>query len=270
MERVTRTVRLALVLSLLPAALAGQTLDRVDQLVRDGRIQEARAALLEWSEAHPQPDREERQRELWFRGVLTLDPAQAASAYRRLAVEFPGGSFTDLALHRLGTAAALRGDLVSAAGSFETLARDYPGSSVRGEAVNWLSRNRAAVDSARAARAQDAPTRTPPATGTERVPPRSDREPQPRPPTTEVRDAGAFAAQLGAFTTADRAEVLATRVREAGFEPRIVRVPGSEFFRVRAGRFTVAEEARAFIERLRQAGFDAGLATDADREREVR
>lgn len=245
-----RTLFLAL-LALGPVGAAGQTLNDVDQLIRDGRIQEARETLLAWSDATRRPDRVDRQRALWFRGVLNLDPAQAASAFRRLVLEYPGGPFTDLALHRLGMSAALRGDLRAAESSFSVLARDYPGSPMRREARDWLARNRTALDSL-SAQEDVAPSRP-----AERVDDRS------------ARSQGGFAAQLGAFSSRDRADAVAQAVREAGFQPRVVRIEGSDFFRVRVGRFEDPEAARAVVERLRQAGFEAGLAADADRERRV-
>ena len=149
----------------------GQSLDEVDRLVRDGRVGEARVELVAWMEANPRPARADRQRGLWFRGVLTLDPAQAAGAYRMLVLEYPGGAFTDVALQRLGAMSELEGDLLGAARNYTTLAKDYPGSPARLEAVNWLAENEAALDSARAAAGQGRPSSRPAV-----VPPRSDRE----------------------------------------------------------------------------------------------
>lgn len=267
MEPVTRGVLplAALFLLLGPVGLVGQSLDQVDRWVREGRVGEARAELLEWLEANPRPSRDDRQRGLWLRGVLTLDPAEAAAAYRMLVLEYPGGDFTDRALQRLGAWAELNGDILGAARSYTTLAQDYRDSPARLEAVNWLSRNEAALDSARAARRPVTP-----AQGV--VPPRSDREPQPPPPSTRMRPqaaSGDFTAQVGAFTVLERARAFAGRVRAAGFEPRVVQLPGSEFFRVRVGRFDTAGEARDFITELREAGFEAGLGTRAGEERPV-
>lgn len=266
-----RTVVTALFLAVLSSPLAAQTLDDVDRLIRDGRVQEARQALLAWSDAHRRPDRDDAQRALWFRGLLTLDPAQAAASFRRLVVEYPGGAFTDLALQRLGTAAALRGDLRGAEASFNMLARDYPGSPARGAAMEWLAENGAVLDSLRAADATAGrePSRSVRDTPAPSVPPRSDEERAPPPPDRRARvtSAGDFTAQLGAFSTLERAETLASRARDAGFEVRIVQLAGSDFFRVRVGRFLAAEDARAEVARLREAGFDAALATDASRER---
>lgn len=246
-----------LAMALLPRPGSAQSLDRVDELMREGRVEDARAALLAWTDANPRPGREDRQRGLWLRGVLTLDPAQAEVIYRQLVLEYPGGAYTDQALLRLGTAAALAGDAAEAEANFRTLERDYPASPHRAEAVAWLER--------RAAAPEDAAGRPPEGV----VPPRSDREPGQVPRGAEARPAAAgdFTAQAGAFSSLERAQALAAEIREAGFDPRVVRAGASELFRVRVGRFPTADEARALAARLQAAGFEAGMATDVSQER---
>lgn len=272
---IRRGVGLFVVAFALTAPASAQTLEEVDALVREGRMQEAREALVAWIEANPRPDRVERQRILWWQAVLTLDPAQAEPIYRRLVLEYPGGSFTDQALYRLALAAELRGDLLEAEAGFSTLVRDYPVSALHPEAAAWLSRNRDALAAAHArvdaaAREAGPDTRADPVT----VPPRSDVQKAPPPPDTRLRpeagDTRDYTAQVGAFSTAERALTVAQGVLEAGFDARVVQVEGSDFFRVRVGRFGTVEEAREMIARLRAAGLDAGLATGATKERVVR
>ena len=259
MQPVRRWFLVALTAALaVPGSGAAQSLDRVDELMQEGRIQDAREALLAWADAHPRPGRQDRQRELWLRGVLTLDPGQAEVIYRQLVLEYPGGPFTDQALLRIGTALALRGDLLEAEANFRDLERDYPGSPARLEAVDWLRRNEEALAAARRAAgraAADAPDT-----------PRTERRPPAGDPSAGA-GTGDFAAQLGAFTALDGARILADRVREAGFTPRIVTVEGSDFVRVRVGRFQTADETRSLVARLRAAGFEAGVGTGASRER---
>lgn len=249
---------LALALGALTLApLSGQSLATVDSLVRDGRMQEARTALLAWEEAGGAANRDEAQHRLWLRGVLTLDPAQARSSYLRLVVEYPGGRYTDRALLRLATTAELQGDVLEAEGYYRLLARDYPASPAHREAERWLEANGEILREARASR-EDTP---------DLIPPRSDREPQPPPPDTRIVSSRDFTVQLGAFSGRDNAGALAERVRNAGFEPRVVQVEGSPLFRVRVGRFPTRAAAAEVRDRILAAGFDAGVARDADRER---
>lgn len=230
-----------------PGAGTAQTLDRVDDFIREGRLEDARAALLAWGDANPRPGRQDRQRGLWLRGLLTLDPDQAEVTYRQLALEYPGGPYTDQALLRIATAAALRGDLGEAAANFRDLERHYPGTPARLEAVEWLRRNEAAV-----------------AAAASRAPPEARAGGAYAPSS----GSGDFTAQVGAFSTLEGARTLADRVREAGFTPRTVTVEGNDgFVRVRVGRFQTADEARPLVARLRAAGFEAGLGTGASRER---
>lgn len=219
------------------APAAGQSLDRVDELTRAGAVAEAREELLAWwAGPGERAPRDQRQRGIWLRGVLTLDASQARLDYTRLVVEYPGGAFTDQALLRLAGMARAAGDLAAARRHYEVLARDYPSSSARTEALAWLEAHPASGASAAPAGAAAAPT-------------------------------GGFSVQLGAFSERARADELAARLREAGFEPRIVVVEGSELVRVRAGRFPDAQGATRAYDRARAAGFDAMVVTDAARER---
>jgi hypothetical protein len=219
-----------------PAHLEAQSLERVEELTREGRMQAARTELLAWWEASgaSRPAREDLQRGLWLRGLLTLDPAQAELDYTRLVVEHPGSRFTDLALHRLGQAAVARGDLPAARRHYAVLVRDHPASSVRGEVRRWLEEN--------------------PASG----------DPAPTPPTES--GSGPYAVQLGAFQDGQRARDLAERVRAAGFEARLVTTSPAALVRVRVGRFAAADGATGLHDRLRSAGFDAIVVADAGSE----
>ena len=235
---------------LVGAPLGAQTLEDVDRHLRDGRMQEARTALLAWEQAVDRPGRIERQRGLWLKGLLTLDPDQAASSYMRLVVEYPSGPFTDRALLRLGMAADLRGDARDAAEHYSRLARDHPSSPLGDEARAWLRAHpeaRAEVEGN--------------AEGGEG--PSGNRGDSPDGPTGAV---GVFAVQLGAFSAPDGARALADRARDAGFDVRTVRLSGDPFYRVRVGRFQERADAEELRDRVRAAGFDATLSANAHQE----
>lgn len=217
------------------APVAAQSLDWVEERTAAGELAEARETLMAWWDGpRAQAAPAERQRGLWLRGLLTLDPSQAELDYLRLVVEHPGGPFTDRALLRLARLADLRGHQDAAMRYYEVLARDYPRSSARDEARAWLSR------------------------------PRDDR---PAARTDEGPAEGDHAVQLGAFTERPRADALARRLRAAGRTPRIVTVGGFGLIRVRVGRFETEEDALRLRDELRAAGFEAMTVSDAARER---
>ncbi len=268
-------------------AAQGGGLDEVESLVARGRIEEARSELLRWWEAGEKRSRLELQRGIWLRARLTVDPAVAATDYRRLVVEFPGGAFTDDALLRLGRMAEVEGRLAEAAEHFRVLVRDYPGSPLGAEARAWLDAHREAL----AALPQEvlpAPDTARPGTpartesgrqgagearlkeGRDTLPP-PEAEGERRPPATEPGAVAAPASvQAGAFRSLERARRLERRLRAAGFEPRLVRVPGSPLVRVRVGRFPTRAAATEVLAALRAAGFEATVVMDAAKEEIVR
>ncbi|NIP81051.1 MAG: hypothetical protein GWM90_18265, partial [Gemmatimonadetes bacterium] len=79
---------------------------------------------------------------------------------------------------------------------------------------------------------------------------------------------GAFAAQTGAFRLRESAGALVERLRAAGFEPRLVRLSGSDLLRVRLGRFADRAAAARLVARLEARGFEALVVGDAHRERQ--
>lgn len=226
-----RWVRLWLVLAvglvpLPPTPLAAQTtpgdLDRVEALVDAGDAEGARRALEGWwdrvGEGAP---REEFQRALWLRALLTLEADRAELDYRRLVLEYPGGPWSDRALFRLAQAAEARGDRGAAGEHLQRLLRDYPASSHLEEARRMLAR--------------PAPS-------------------------------GSWAVQLGAFSSSAGAREVAERARAAGFEPRLVRTPGTDLVRVRLGTFPDESAARGLLQQVRARGLEATVVDDAHRE----
>lgn len=224
---------------------AQQALQSVTALVSQGRSDQARRALMEWWDGEwPTASRRDKQRGLWMRARLTVDPALAALDYQRLVVEYPGGPYSDQALLRLAQAAEAGSDARGAAKHFSALAEDYPVSRHAATATEWLARNSAAVAALRSAAVvvaeevvEEAPV-----------------------------ESGGYAVQLGAFSDATGARRFADRVEAEGFSVRIVRVPGSELVRVRVGRFETQEDALELMLRMKASGFDVALVTDAAQE----
>ncbi len=237
-------------------ALAQETgsLDEVESLMAEGRIIQAREVLEAWLESRlPSASREDRQRGIWLRGKLTVDPSMAEVDFRRLVLEYPGGPYSADALFRLGLYAELRGDRPEARSLLERLIRDYPASPLVQEAESWLT-----------TLAGEAPPRPPPA-----APPGTEMPPEARPervipaPIDPVEASWSFAVQVGAFSNLDHARRLADRLTHAGYEPRVVGVPGDELARVRVGRFPLREEAEALVRALEARGFEARVVPDA-------
>lgn len=197
------------------------------------------------------------QRALWLRAILTVDPSLAEADYQRLVVEYPGGSFTDRALLRLGYAAHADGDLAGARENFEMLARDYPNSPLRPTAVSWLETygEAAAGDSTAMV-----PAPVPAAPHSSPMPARGEAVSQQR---------GGYALQLGAFSRLEGARAVAARAERAGLQVRLVRTPGSDLIRVRVGRYRDAASTSTDLERARRAGLEAIVVEDADQETPV-
>jgi cell division septation protein DedD len=237
---------LALLASAPPAvpAVAQQAskLDQVEDLARLGRTDDARDVLREWWEAsYEEASRKDVQQALWLRGRLTVDPEQGGLDFRRLVVEFPGGSYSDQALARLAQAAFAAGDSVQAVRDVDRLATEYPASAARREAEAWLA-------------------------GAGSPPPvyrRPDRPERDQGPRDRLVDTRRYAVQLGAFSDRDRAVALRDRAAAAGLQARLATVPGSPLVRVRVGRFDAADGASDILRRVRDAGFTATLVKDA-------
>jgi hypothetical protein len=258
-----------------PAAVDAQDLGRIEVLAAEGRMSAARDSLLawwdvEWSEA----SRDEQERALWLRGLFTLDPVDASSSFRRMVVEYPGGAFTDWALHRLGSLAAAVGDTVAAGQWFGMLARDFAGSPLGDAAEAWLEGDRAGIVGAARPVPTEAVGPTVPAepAGPDSAvdlasgaPPEDDEPPEHTPPDPPPPETP-WTVQLGAFQSEATAREIAGEARAAGFDVRVVLVEDSELWRVRSGRFVDADGARPLLERMRSAGLVAAIVPGADRE----
>ncbi|MBM4183764.1 MAG: hypothetical protein FJ207_05995 [Gemmatimonadetes bacterium] len=271
---------LTLALLLLSGApLAGQSLDRVEELARLGRTEEARTLLQQWwNEARDGAPQRDLQRGLWLRGRLTVDPNLADLDYQRLVVLYPSSPFAPQALLRLAQSAHANGDGAAAERHVATIVRDYPTSPVRAEAEGWLrgagtpppateARRSPAPAQPPAAAARDSTVASPPTPAPTPAPAPTPIQTTPRPPAPA--DAVLeWSVQFGAFTDADRAFALHGELVAAGLAARLVRVAGSGFVHVRIGRFATRAEASTQLQQVTSRGFTAAIVRD-DRAEEV-
>ena len=233
---------------LTPGFANAQDLDEVESLALLGRTEAAREALTHWWDEHFQGGmRADRQRALWLRGLLTVDPELAGLDFRRLVVEYPGGPFAVEALIRLAGAAMARDDLAEVERLYRTVLREYPGSGHQDLVQAWL-------DTYARANSRE----------TEVLDSRSSDEKSP--PGDDMRVTGVHAVQLGAFSSETRALTFSHVLEDAGVEARVVRVEGNSLFRVRVGIFDSEHDAEVERARLVELGFDATVVSNADRE----
>lgn len=233
-----------------PAHAQEGELSALERLASSGRTSEARAELVAWwDERYDEVGREERQRALWLRARLTVDPEEALRDYQRLVVLYPGGPFTDRALLRLAQAAHALGDGEQARVHVDALLRDYPRSSVTRAAEEWLRD------------AGDAPT-----VGT-RAEARSSTEDAGSAGESAPGTEGPFSVQLGAFSEPERARAVRADATEAGFDVRLVRVEGSPLLHVRIGSFAERAGAQEVFDRLAREGLQGAVVRDERPER---
>lgn len=297
-------VRILLVLALVTTPRGAQaqvpTLDRADSLVTAGDYDAARSILERWWSARDQFDvpGSDMARALMLRAQLAPDPETAEPDYLAVVIGYPTSSHAPQALLRLGQGLLAEGDATRAAAYLERLVADYPGRPERLPGLLWLARaNNAASrpgQACSAARLGIRDARDPDmramleveaaascAVGTEAQPPQQPPETTPertpvRQPTQQPRQengpdqnaSGNISVQTGAFRYRESADNLIEQLREAGHQPRLVRVPDSALLRVRIGRFASDEGARALIDQLRDQGFDAVLVRDVAEERQ--
>jgi cell division septation protein DedD len=277
-RRLLGAAALAAAAWLAPSAAEAQSaaLDRVEELARVGRAEEARAALTEWwNGARDDASQRDLQRGLWLRGRLTVDPVQAELDYQRLVVLYPNGPYTPQALFRLAQAAHANGDAAGADRHVSALVRDYPASPSRAEAEAWLRAAGQPPVGTGAPRASTQPTVAggQPAAGGPGAAGATDPAPGGIRPSTGRPPAAAdvaldWAVQFGAFSDEDRAFALQRELVAAGLAARLVRVQGSGFLHVRIGRFATREEAASQLEAITRQGFAAAIVRD-DRAEEV-
>jgi cell division septation protein DedD len=247
------------------APLGAQSLDRVEELARLGRTEEARTVLQEWwDEVRDAASQRDLQRGLWLRGRLTVDPNLAELDYQRLVVLYPSSPYAPQALLRLAQSAHASGDGAAAERHVTTIVRDYPASPVRAEAEAWL---RGAGTPPPATDTPRSVTPPPPATATRD----SVAAPAPAPgrPVAPADVALEWSVQFGAFTDESRAFALHGELVSAGLAARLVRVAGSGFVHVRIGRFATRAEASTQLQQVTARGFTAAIVRDSRAEEVV-
>lgn len=285
----------------LPAEVAAQapTLDRVDSLVAAADYAAARAAIEAWATAQTGRGAGAQQaRGLMLRARLAPDHAAAEPHYLAIVLGYPIAPEAPRALLRLGQGLLVAGDHTRAAGYLQRFVADYPGHPERTIGLLWLARARnaarqsgtacgavregmldtrdpdliamfrveEAIACGRGADGEQArPVATPPAT-----PRPAATTPVATPPaaTPPAATAGRFTAQVGAYRQQQSVDEIVTRLRRAGYEPRVALVPGSSLLRVRVGRFGAAGEASRLVARLKASGFDAVVVGDGHQERQ--
>lgn len=262
----------------------------IERLAASGRLTDARADLEQWNQAHPATadvPGAVRAHALLLSARLAVDPAAAEAGYLAVALGYPTTPHAPEALLRLGQGmviaaeAGMRADGASRGAAFlERLVSDYPGTPHRATGVLWLIR--ATALGGRSDRAcslaRDAITlglddddvedmvRVEFATHCEGELPDPDiRQSQNVVPASRAGDAdGRYTVQSAALSDQRRANDLATALRAAGFDARIVHVRGSRLVRVRVGRFAYIADAEAYARRIRSASFEALVVGDAN------
>ncbi len=288
------------VLALLPSPTQAQqnatrdsaALAAVVEHLDAARFDSARAALTAWQTTHAADARERERTTADMLGArLERDGVAAQHAWLSLALAHPFGSDAGLALLRVGQAAMLQGDTATAVVYLNRLIDDFPGSGHQAEAQLWLSRAhflarhaRPACEAARAGLAVGTSAevqallrvqeeRACSAQSLAADPPRpaeTDRAVGAMPVTAQAAPAtGRYAVQAGAFRTRTAADALMDRLRDEGFEPRLVRVAGNDLMRVRVGGYDAQTDAASLRDRVRSAGLEAVVVDDVSTESAV-
>lgn len=302
---ISRTIAGLLALLLLGglsgSSLTAQGLEQVEELMAAGDGDRARRLLTAWLESGPPMG--QLPRGIWLEGRLASDPEVAALHYGRVAVEFPGSDFADDAILRLAMWAEARGDWEEAQERLGSLLRDYPASPLRLEAGERLRRTPFPSTAVAGGQSDEVGSPVPPwearaaieealrqdlllresqdvqegdgevwlEQGSDDIPVEEALEESVAGETIQLDRglhpaSGRYTVQLGAFSTPERAAVLAQQAQLAGLVPRVVRVAGSPLFRVRVGYFESASDGDDERRRISALGFDAVVSTDGDEE----
>ncbi len=298
-----RLILCLLLLAALPHSARAQgesELDRIEALMGAGDYEGARTSLERWWAAAQDASAGARAQALMLRARLASDPQAAERDYLALALGYPTSTYAPTALLRLGQGFLATGDRARATAYLQRLVDDYPGSPDRTIGLLWLARIhrmdgsaatacalarqgiQIASDDELVARFRDEETAActrsvaeanEPRTARREAAPTQATEPGAAPPergtpgVATSEPTGRFAVQAGAFRQAQGAQTLAANLRAAGYQPRVVRIPGSQLLRVRVGRLPDAASASALARRLVAAGFEATVVGDADKER---
>ena len=253
-------------------------LTRIERLVVAGDRSSARVLTDSLIAALP-PDAPRLADALYWRAQSATSAADAERDYLRIALEHPFTARAPEALLALGQLELSRGDRNAARRRFDRVLRDYPSGRHVARASLWSGRlaleerdfttGCATLNSARSLVAADqielrnqfdyfiAQCERAPATDTT-----STAAPSPEPDSATGTTGVQFSIQVAAYSARRDATAMAARLRERGFDVRVVgdRAP----FRVRVGRYPTRAAAMAALARMRAARVD-GMVVEAER-----
>ena len=269
--------------ALLLAARAGgaqdadSALTRIERLVVAGDRSSARV-LTDSLIATLAPDSPRLADALYWRAQTATSAADAERDYLRIAIEHPFTARAPDALVALGQLEFARGDRNAARRRFDRALRDYPTGKHFVRASLWSGRLAledrdfaAGCPTLNAARpllgAEQVELRNqfdyfiaqceraPVVTDTSSAPPPANTDPAA--PATGAH----FSVQVAAYSVRRDATAMATRLKDRGFDVRVVgdRAP----FRVRIGRYPTRAAAMAALGRMREARVD-GIVVEAE------
>ena len=252
-------------------------LTRIERLVVAGDRSSARVLTDSLLGALP-PDSPRQADALYWRAQSATSAVDAERDYLRIALEHPFTARAPEALVALAQLEFARGDRSAARRRFDRVLRDYPSGKHVARASLWSGRlaiedrdfatGCATLNSARSLVASDQIElrnqfdyfisqceRAPATTDTTATAPTSD-------PAAATGAAGVqFSIQVAAYTVRRDATASATRLKDRGFDVRVVgeRAP----FRVRVGRYPTRALAMSALTRMRAAKVD-GIVVEAE------
>jgi hypothetical protein len=211
----------------------------------------------------------------YWRAQSATSAADAERDYLRIAIEHPFTSRAPDALLALGQLELARGDRRSARRRFDRALRDYPRGRHVVRASLWSGR--LALEERDYAAGCPTLNAARPLVGPDEVEMRNQFDyyitqceralvvdtTTTTPPTPEpVTEGAQFSIQVAAYSAQREATATATRLRERGFDVRVVgdRAP----FRVRIGRYPTRAAAMAALVRMRASRVD-GIVVEAER-----
>ena len=263
------------------------SLTAVDAAIARGATADAQRELDAWWTAYGNSgtavSTRMRARAIFLRAELSTDAQWSQDDYLTVALDFPTAPEASAALLRGAQALLMRGEAERARTYLERLRRDYPGGPHHATGLLWLARVRTATRSGDACEAAEAGLAAagedqelralleaemarcaPPATAAPPVRPAPVASAPASAPAQAA--AGKYAVQLGAFRAPASAQSLAARLRELGYDARIVLVPGNALLRVRVGRFEGVTPARDLLRKLAESNIEGVVVVDADAE----
>ena len=253
-------------------------LTRIERLVVAGDRSSARVLTDSLISALP-PDSPRVADALYWRAQSATSAADAERDYLRIALEHPFTARAPEALVALAQLEFARGDRAAARRRFDRVLRDYPSGKHVARASLWSGRlavedrdyatGCATLNSARSLVASDQIELRNQfdyfLSQCERAAAQTDTTATPAPTSDATSTAGTtavqFSIQVAAYTVRRDATAMSARLKERGYDVRVVgdRAP----FRVRVGRYPTRAQATAALARMRAARVD-GMVVEAE------